>query len=253
MKHKFHSPLFLFLSLVFTITAFGQETQKPTRLLVMQDIVFPYKSADYEKVQKSTNEFLKKNNSGITWRCYQTDDFTYMYVIPFSDFSMVDSMFKAWDDKMKSFDQKEFISTVGGFVGTIDKVNIIVVKQNENSYKPKEPRLKPEEGTFLHWDFVEFIPGKESEIWKLTAEFKKLNADKGIKTPYNLFSVDFGNNANTIVMVTSAKDAVDFYTQNQVDEKMIGDSGKELDAKFWSNVKSFHHFNGKYRADLSIQ
>jgi len=252
MLNKSRSFFLLLTGFFIASISFAQNADKTTRLLVLQDVVFPNKSAEYEKVQKATNEFLKKNKSGISWECYQTDDFTYMYVIPFSDLKMIDSMNKAWDAKMKSFNQDDFMGTVNGFIGCINHVNSLIVKLSPQSYMPKNPRLKTEEATFLHWDFFEIIPGKEREAWGLAADYKKLNTEKNIVTPYNLFSVEFGQNSSTIIMTTRAKNTIDFYTQNKVDDDNIGDSSKELDSKFWALIKKFSHFNGKFRADLSL-
>jgi hypothetical protein len=80
--------------------------------------------------------------------------------------------------------------------------------------------------------------------------WRKLN----IPVAYNLWSVVFGENSTTLIFTTLAKDDVDFYTRNkETDEKTMKEpGGNEMYMKFMSSVRSFHHFNGKPRPDLSI-
>jgi hypothetical protein len=219
----------------------------------MEDIVFPYKVMEYENAQKAMNEFLKKNNMGVTWDTYQTDDFTYMYIVQFSGLSEVDDIFKMWHDKIKAADQKEFDSLYGAFSGTIDKNNTFVVELKD-SYKPKNPYLKMEDAGFIHWDFFELIPGKDKDADGLIADYKKMNEKLDIPVAYNLWSIVFGENSSTLIFSTNAKDDVDFYTHNkETDNKLMKEpGGNDIYMKFLANVRCFHHFNGKPRPDLSI-
>ena len=60
MKVKI-SVLFAVLLFSSLSSLFGQQDSKPTRLLIMQDVVYPYKVAEYEKAQKEMNDFIVKN------------------------------------------------------------------------------------------------------------------------------------------------------------------------------------------------
>jgi len=254
MQHKYKSLFILFLILFTSVNLFSQENKKPTRLLVMEDVVFPYKMMEYENAQKGINEFFKKNKISISWNAFQTDDFTYMYVVPFSGLGEVDELFKMWNEKIKASDQKEFGKLYSAFAGTIDRNNTLIVELSD-SYKPANPYLKPEDAGFIHWDFFELLPGKEQEARALLTDYKKMNEKLNIQVGYNLWSVVFGNNSTTLVFTTNAKDDIDFYTHNkETDEKTMKEpGGSEMYMKFLSSVRSFHHINGKPRPDLSIQ
>ena len=253
MQHKIKFLFISFLILFTSVNLFSQENKKPTRLLVLQDVVFPYKVMEYENAQKGINEFFKKNNMGISWDALQTDEFTYMYLIPFSGLGEVDELFKMWNNKIKASDQKEFGKLYSAFAGTIDRNNTLIVELKE-SYTPKNPYLKPEDAGFIHWDFFELLPGKETEANALLVDYKKMNEKLNIPVAYNQWSVVFGDNSTTIVFTTRAKDDVDFYTHNkETDNKMNKEpGGTEMYMKFLSSVRSFHHINGKPRPDLSI-
>ncbi len=250
-KHKY---FFICSLLLFGfINLHSQQTQKPTRLLVMQDVVFPYKAMEYENAQKALNDFFKKNKVGISWNTFQTDDYTYMYTVRFSSLGEVDELFKLWDEKIKGTDQQEFGKLFSAFAGTIDHNNSIIVKLKD-SYKPENAYLKQGDAGFIHWDFFELLPGKEEEAKSLLAEYKKLNEKLKIPVPYNQWSVEFGENSSTVIFTTEAKNDVDFYTHNkETDDKTMKEPGaNEMYMKFISLVRSFRHFNGRPRPDLSL-
>jgi len=249
-KNRFFVALLLF-TLLFTGLTFSQGDKKPTRLMIMQDVVYPYKSADYESAQKALNEFFKKNKFDMNWKVYQTDDFVYMYLVPFSDYSEIDAFNKMWDQKYSSVDQKEFGKLFSDFTGTIDHNNTIIVELND-SYDPSNAYLKPSDFNFIHWDFFEILPGKDWEIKALVDSYKKMNQDLNIPVPFKVWRVPYGEHTNSVIFTTHAKDDVDFYQHNkETDEKMMKyPGGQELYMKFFSTVKKFYHYNGKPRPEL---
>ncbi len=255
MKYNYKSFITLAILILSFTTSIAQNNSKPVRILVMDDVVSPSKVMEYEKAQKAMNEFIVKNKMGINWQTYQTDDYTYMYVVPFSTYTSLDSLFKLWDEKMMAVNQDDLKKHFGAFAGTIDQTNSQIVKKNEaNSYTPKNPYLKSTEAKFLHWDFFEVIPGREQEAWALMAEYKKLCEKLNLNVPYNAWSVNIGDNTSTIIITTPGKDDVDFYTQNKMsDDKIMKEPGSDaLYSKFISLMTKFRHFNGKPRPDLSI-
>lgn len=252
--YKFWLILILFLFTSIFAPIFSQSSSKKLRLLVMEDIVLPSKMMEYEKAQKDMNEFLKKNNFNITWNAYQTDDFNYMYVVPFYNLNQVDSLFNLWNSKVKAVGNDEFSKVLNQFNGTIDYNNSLIVELVD-SYKAQNPYFKADEAKFIHWDFFEIIPGKEKESKKLLEEYKKINEKLKIPVSYNLWNVVFGEHSTTMIFTTQAKDDVDFYTHNkQSDELLMKEpGGADLYMKFLSGVRKFHHINGKPRPDLSLK
>lgn len=223
--------------------------------MVMEDIVPYNKTTEYEKAQKNINEYILKNKLGFKWDAYQSDDNTYMYLVPFSSFSDIDKLYQAWDEKMKSVNQDEFGKLTNAFVGTIDHNNNIIIEQNESTYNPKSPYLTREKTAFLHWDFFEIIPGKEKEAWGLMKEYKAMCEKENIDVPFHVWSVNFGEHTSTIIITTPATGDIDFYTHNKAtdDKLMKAPGGMELYGKFMDCVKKFNHFNGRPRPDLSIK
>lgn len=253
MKYKLIvSTVFLVLIISF-VTNFAQDASKPVRLMVMQDVVHPYKVAEYEKAQKEMNEFITKNNFGFSWEVFRADDYTYHYVIPFSNFADLDRLFKMWDEKNKAANQEDLAKHIIAFTGTIDHTNTIIVKKSEYSYVAKTPYLKQDEAKFIHWDYFEILPGKEHEAWSLVSDYKKLCEKLNINVSHNVWSLEFGEHNSTIIFTTWAKDAVDFYTMNKKSNEQMMKDGSDLYSKFMACVSRFHHVNGRYEKDLSIK
>jgi len=100
----------LFVVVLFSSLSFiyGQQDSKPKRLLIMQDVVYPYKAAAYEKAQKDMNEFIVKNYPSVTWTCLQYDNYTYDYIVDLGDYAKIDEMNKMWAEKMKTVNQDDF-------------------------------------------------------------------------------------------------------------------------------------------------
>ena len=253
MKYHYKFLALLFITLTVTSALYSQQKMQPTRLLVMEDVVYPNKSFEYEKAQKAMNDFIKASKIGLTWDCYQTDDYTYMYVIPFTTLSALDSLYDVWDKKFGALNQEDMNNHIKSFVGTIEGNNTIVVKLHpEASYHSPNPYVKPEEVKFIHWDFFEIIPGKEKEAWELSKQYNDINKKSGAGQDYDAWSVDFGPNSSTIIFTTPSSSDADFYSQMHQDEKKAGNQFDELYPKFMDCVHKFTHFNGKPRPDLSI-
>ena len=111
----------IFFSMYTAINA--QQDSKPVRLLVMQDVVYPYKVEAYEKAQKDMNEFIKKNYPGVKWDCLQYDSYTYDYLVELTSYSQIDDMNKMWAEIMKTVNQDEFNKLANNFIGTISATN----------------------------------------------------------------------------------------------------------------------------------
>lgn len=250
---RIHAKLLLILLLLSSLALlYGQET-KTTRLMIMQDVVYPYKMDAYEKAQKDMNEFISKNYPAVTWTCLQYDNYTYIYTINIGDYGKIDEMNKMWQDKMKTVNQQEFKKYADEFLGTISQTNqLIVTKDDKGSYSSKDPYIKRADAKFLHWDYFELIPGKEDDAIAIAREEAAYSEKIKQKMDYNLWHVSVGPNTNAIVFVSWDKSRVDFFTNMEKDNKLGGKEMEDMDKKFMSYVQKFDHWNGKPRPDLSI-
>jgi len=241
----------IFLSMINVINA--QQDSNPVRLLVMQDVVYPNKVEAYEKAQKDMNEFIKNNYPAVKWTCLQYDSFTYDYLVELTSYSQIDDMNKMWQEKMKTVDQNEYNKLANNFVGTISATNqLVVTLDKKGSYNSKDPYIKHSDAKFYHWDYFEFIPGKEDEALAVAREEAALSDKLNLRGEFHLWRVTMGQNTNAIVYASWDKDRVSFFTDMENDNKLAGKEMEELDKKFMSYVVKFDHWNGKTKPELSI-
>ncbi|MDR3609275.1 MAG: hypothetical protein P4L27_01770 [Ignavibacteriaceae bacterium] len=245
----------LIVMLLFTSISFlyGQQPAKTTRLLVMQDVVYPYKVDAYEKAQKDMNDFIAKNYPAVKWNCLQYDNYTYIYTVDLGDYGKIDEMNKMWQEKMKTVNQDDFKKYADQFLGTISQTNqLVVTKDDKGSYKAKDPYIKRNEAKFFHWDYFELIPGKEDDAVSIAREEAAYSEKMNLKMDYNLWRVSMGQNTNSIIFVSWDKDRVNFFTDMEKDNKLAGKEMEDMDKRFMTYVQKFEHWNGKPRPDLSI-
>lgn len=245
----------LIVIVIFSTFSFlvAQQETKPVRLLVMQDVVYPNKVDAYEKAQKEMNEFIKKNYPGVKWDCLQYDSYTYDYLVELTNYSQIDEMNKMWADKMKTVNQDEFNKLANNFIGTISATNqMVVTMDKKGSYNSKNPYIKQSDAKFYHWDYFEFIPGKEDEAIAVAREEAALSEKLNLRGDFHLWRVSMGPNTNSIVYASWDKDRVSFFTDMENDNKIAGKEMEELDKKFMSYVVKFDHWNGKAKPELSI-
>jgi hypothetical protein len=250
---RIQAKLLLFLLLLSPLALlYGQET-KTTRLMVMQDVVYPYKMDAYEKAQKDMNEFVSKNYPAVYWNCLQYDNYTYIYTINLGEYGKIDEMNKMWQDKMKTVNQDEFKKYADEFLGTISNTNqLIVTKDDKGSYISKDPYVKRSDANFFHWDYFELLPGREEDAIAIAREEAAYSEKVKQKMDYNLWRISVGPNTNSIIFVSWDKNRVDFFTDMEKDNKLGGKEMEDMDKKFMSYVTKFEHWNGKPRPDLSI-
>ena len=245
--------LFAILLLSSLSFLFAQQDSKPTRLLIMQDVVYPYKVDAYEKAQKEMNEFITKNYPSVTWTCLQYDNYTYDYIVNLGEYGKIDEMNKMWEDKTKTVNQDEFKKYADAFLGTISATHqFVVTKDEKGSYKAKDPYVKQGEGKFYHWDYFEFIPGMEEDALKVAREEAALSEKLNLRGSFNLWHISMGQNTNAYVYASADKDRISFFTNMEADNKVAAKQMDELDKKFMTYVQKFEHWNGKARPELSI-
>lgn len=244
-----YKTLAMLLFLLFSFSVFSQ-----TRILVMQDVVYPYKADQYEKAQKDMNEWIQKNVPGISWRCLQRDNYTYTYVVKLENYAKIDEMNKLWKDKMNTVDKNDFQKHADAFTGTIAHTNqFVYTKNDEGSYEAETPYIKNEDAPFRHWDYFEIVPGMEQKALEILKQEAELSKRTKMGMSYNLWRIDMGENTSSFLFASWAKSRMDYVTDGEKDDKLGGQEYKDLDKKFMSYVQKFDHWNGKSRDDLSIK
>jgi hypothetical protein len=249
-------PIKICFSSIFAVLILASSTiaQDSTRLFAIhEDVVIPAMSEKFENATKDFMKALKQNGFDFSIRSSQTDDYHYLFLTPLKNYGDLDKMNESFDKVIKKMGMGNWRKMMSGFDGVYEYHRDFTAKLDEDlSYKPKNPRLKIDEASFLHWDFYNFYEDNGSKIDKLGKDFKALYNTKEIPNGYDVWMTDIGDPYSTVIVVSWAKDAVDFYTESKKDNEMLGDAAN----KIWKEeampiLKHFEHKNGKIRRDLS--
>ncbi|HEX7186210.1 MAG TPA: hypothetical protein VF756_30575 [Thermoanaerobaculia bacterium] len=120
------------------------------------------------------------------------------------------------------------------------------------SYTPANPRLKPEEMSYFHYDLYYVQPGREAEADAVAREFVELFRKKGIPDGYRLFKVLMGAEMPMLAVMVGAKDAADYQVQDAKTRQILGQEGMTLFQRAFTLSRRFESHNGWWRADLSL-
>ncbi|MFQ5604093.1 MAG: hypothetical protein ACE5HS_12580 [bacterium] len=239
---------------LLALPVFAQD-EKPTGQLysIHEDIVKPSMVAQYESAVKDyVAEFVKHKIAFPYMQSSSTNDFHYFYLVPLENFADLDKIKKAGEEFDKKLGEEKRQEFDKRFAGTYEYHQDLIARMSgEYSYQPEAPRLKPEEATFLHWTYLYIKAGKEKEANEIARQYKALYASKKIADGYNLYIGEMGTEMPLFVVVSWAKSASDFFTQQEKIKEMLGEEGQALAAKAMAVTRKFVQKTGRSRPDIS--
>lgn len=256
MKLLHFSVSFLFLLFIslFTVSGMAQEQPADPMFYIHEEVARIDKIDQYNSSSKDFTQMMKDAKLDVPWiRASQTDDLHFYYLVPLKNYGDIDKMSSAFNDMMSKADKDKMNKVMSENAESIASVRELVFRRsNSLSYgSVQDQGLDFTKQNFIHWDYYIFKQGKRKEIMELGAKFKKLNEDKKIPTPYEVWLADMGENDNMIVVTTVAKDAVSFYQQMDKDNAAMGKEGDDLWQQMMPLLDHFEHKNGHTRPDLS--
>jgi len=207
----------------------------------------------YVSTSKDILKMFKEGGLGVDIYTSQRDDNLFYYIIPISNYSGIDSVYKNFGSAREKVGADKWTSKMVENSSTIDMTRDgIITRSGKYSYTPKNPRLKEGEAKFIHWDYFTVLPEKRKEFFDIAKQYKELYEKNDIGMGFGVWLMNFGFNNDMVVVTQAAKDAVDYYnTSHMIDEK-LGKDGEMLWKKLLTTLKEFEHFNGHLRDDLSF-
>lgn len=207
----------------------------------------------YESTTKDILKMFREGGLDINVYTSQRDDNMFYYLIPISKYADIDSIYKNFGSAMKKVGADKWRSKMAENASTVEMSKDGFVSRSEKySYKPKNPRLKPNEAKFIHWDYFTILPDKRKEFFDVAKQFKELYEKNDIGMGYGFWIPEFGYDNDLIVVSQVAKDAVDYYQASHVINEKLGKDGEMAWNKLLSTLKDFNHLNGHLRGDLSM-
>ena len=246
---------------VLALAAVGAEAQdapkKKDLVVLYADHVKPSQVDAYVAAAKEVVALLKEakaDNPAFDLWAYSAPDFTFTYATPMSGLGDLDAMHAAWLELYRGPDKVKWEAlesrTSGALLYTDRKV---VARVADASYKPKEPRLKDDEGRYRWFDVFEVVPGKEGEFVALCKRLAELAAKGGFKDSWETYSVIIGGAMPSFIIVTPARDQADYAESDRAFSVAVGEEGKRVFAQVMAITQHYDGHGEWYRPELSYQ
>ena len=249
--------VFLMVGLVISLcalTTLARAQEKKAQLYAIWDIVVkPSNVGDFEAAAKEEVALYAKYKFPYAWSVTRTFDNHYYYLFPVENFAAIDNIFKAFDKAAKMAGE-EYQEMIDLFDGTYEYVQPSVYSLNyELSLLSEKQKEKAGEENFFFIDIFYFKTGKEKEVEKLMKEMIALVEEKGAAEAQSWYCYQGIMGAETPVhyMVASAKNPIDFYTQNAKMWELLGEESGELYKRMMATLRKRETKTGWLRPDLS--
>jgi hypothetical protein len=229
------------------------EGQTSQLYLIAEFIIKPSLVGPYEAVVKEFFELQAEHNFAYPINGFNMDDFHYFYGIPLKNYDELDEFFKA---------KKEHIAKVGSpkWQELIQRESAayeyykyaLYLYEPDLSYAPENPRLKPEEMSFISYQFCSVLPGRDKEFKEVLKEWAALHREKGIADGFETYKGDIGTEKPFYILCMRAKSAEDYRIQeNKIFEIFGEEKVMKLREKTAALLRKYEKKTGWSRQDLS--
>ena len=240
--------------LLFSAFTFAQEEPKDQLYWIREEVA---KVDMWDKYESTSKEWVKlMTEAGLDFPymwASQRDDGHYYYLFPLDNYAAIDEMqgiFGAAIEKIGRDKWAKFM--VENESSMVTHKDFIVTMSEKYSYWPKEPRLKPEEGKFIHWMFFHYKLEKRKEVMDIMTEWKKLYEEKNIKNGYTIWLIELGLDNNMVVLTENYKDGADYYASMEADNASMEAEASALWAKMSKYITNIENKYGNQRPDLGF-
>lgn len=250
-------PVALAAAALFAAVALqAAEAPQPAYYVLHQEIVKPANAQAYEQ---ATKEFIsvvqqhREASPAFNFTGFAGTEYVYSYTTRIPDFATLDKIYAGfgalagavgearWNDLMKrSSAPIEFIR------------ESLLMEDPALSYAPAQPRLKPEDVRYFHFDLYFVQPGREAEADAIARDIAALFRKKGVADGYRMLKTVLGPDTPLLTVVIGARDAADFATQDAAVRELLGAEGQALFARAFALTRRFEQHNAWLRPDLSL-
>ena len=133
----------------------------------------------WDKYESTSKEWVKlMTEAGLDFPymwASQRDDAHYYYLFPLENYTAVDKFPETFGAAIEKIGKDKWAKFIVENESSIEThKDFIVTRSAKYSYWPEEPRLKPEEGKFIHWMFFHYKLENRKEVMDIMTEWKKL-------------------------------------------------------------------------------
>ncbi|HPG11248.1 MAG TPA: hypothetical protein PLU37_06940 [Chitinophagaceae bacterium] len=248
-KLKIFLLIFLFVNLSMP-SLFGQDSDRYMLFGVHEDVVYPAKFQDYEKVINELVENVNKYKvKELKWITTNTNDFRYLYVYPVANMAEMDNdNFKILADKMGA-------DKLGDLFERMDKCyaehfNYMLMLDKKLTYMPGGITQTPAGQNYRRFYYVYFTPSEAGKLEESLMAVKDLYTKKGSKQEYRVYRSGFGAPGDFYMIAVADKDGLSYETNDAANNKLIGNDAEGIFLEMMKHVRKFQEVTGRMRPDL---
>lgn len=242
-----------FLTTLLLVFSLGliQAQDAPKMFWVHEDVVKPSMVAEYESICKDLTANLKKHNiQGPGMIVTNTADHRYLWVSPIA--SMGDINY----DPFMTLSEKMGAEAMGALFDKMDKSydtehDYVIRLDEELSYMPDGMTQTPEGQDYRKFHYFHYTPSNADAVKEKSAAIKKLFESKGSKLHYRTYKSGFGTRGAFYMVAIAAKDAVDYASKIEENNKLLGEEWLQTYGDFQASLLEYEIVEGQMRPDMA--
>lgn len=240
--------------IIYSSLILAQEEPKDQLYWVREEVAKVDMWDQYEKTSKEWVELMTGAGLDLPYMwASQRDDAHYYYLFPLDNYATIDEMQGIFGAAVEKIGKEKWAGFIKRNESSMEThKDFVVTRSAKYSYWPEEPRLKPEEGKFIHWMFFHYKLENRKEIMDIMTEWKHLYQDKKINNGYTIWLMELGRDNNMIVLTENYKDGADYYTSMEADNALMEDEASALWAKMSPFITNIENKYGNQRPDLGF-
>ena len=227
----------------------AQEASQGQLLRILTVKVDPSKISEYEAAVEDLFAELTKKEFAFPISASVGADLVYGFVTPMENFAALDKMQEELSQVLEANPQiLERLSEASE-----SRTYWMVQERPDLSYVPENPRLQPDEIGLIHLDRYYLRPGTEAEAEAISKEWVNLYRRKYVSDGFRVNVAVTGAELPIFTVATPAKDALDYQTQAQKIEELLGEEAQALMERSLSIIRRLEPLDITLRPDLSYQ
>lgn len=227
---------------------------KPQLYLIYQAAVAPAHVAQYEAALHEWLDQLKAyevSPSEINFKTVTGPEIGYTYVLPIDGFAGMDNVHNAFMAAREKVGAEKWDALEEKMDGLSDHFNAFhVAHRADLSYAPENPRLGPNEGSYVIYRFYYPLPGKAKELEEIARKYVALHKSKGTTGGWNVYQAITGEDLPVYVVARVGTSFADCQAAMEKDSAAVGEAGERLGKSAMALLRRIEEKQGVLRPDL---
>lgn len=217
---------------------------------IHEDVIKPSMMSAYEASCKEFTDNLKKHDiPDIAMSVSNSVEGNYYWITPIDAMADID---KPMLNKLK---EKMGAENMNGLFDRMDKSydvhhDYILNLKSEFSYQPNGMELSSAGEDYRKWYRHYYTPADRSKMVEKIKAIKSIFEGKNSKLSYRIYESGFGNEGSYFLVSIPAKNAADYATKIEENNKLLGAEWQKAYEDFMGATLAFEVVDGRMRPDM---